>query len=553
MTLPKLSAALTLLLTTANASASSETNQEWYVASQARGLLHRILQQETAMYHQNSNEETSSSVSSSGVERHLSYKNLNSARKQRSFNKLQNRQPPNPIDVLNSLNQYDKFWIEIKPESSSCSSSSSSSSSTATTRRNGSSSTTNTRRNGPCVWSECGLDNVDDEYTGDNRDGDSQWYQFRTQDFCANAAYSLYGRKKGDVWGKFGECTQRHFINSFFTYGGSDNLLKAVNNGKSPQVYYGNYGAYSNADCVAGYNGGYSTLGCSASGEFLIGNFGGNSCDGNYFQDGKSEAFSSYNSNFREVKCHGMDVETDKSSLYTLLQGSWACDVRTFGDSCPDPYQRKGYYEYALQTAQAGGNPIRAYNHLMWKDELRLFSWVLLAVSLLLFFAAFSIKQCAIKKQPAGSLAASTFDEELSPTASAMTAGSFRFELEDGGKLKNIMEDVSAKTLAGAAWFQWKIGRGNKPEAERTFQSGESSPEKKDADEGYKSPPASENEPVGIQLTRSTTPSQARLGLTVCDTNESALEMAPQSSLEAKTVEDKPWVTMNKKPRQSLQ
>lgn len=323
--------------------------------------------------------------------------------------------------------------------------------------------------------------------------------------------------------------------------------------GKSPQVYYGNKGAYSNADCVAGDNG-YSTLGCSASGEFIIASFGGNTCDGNYFQGG-SESFSGYNSNFRNVKCHEMEASgSDRNALYTLLQGSWACDVRTFGDACPDPYQRKGYYEYALQTAQAGGNPIRAYNHLVWKDELRLFSWILLAVSGLLFFAAFSIKQCAIKKQPGGSLAASTFDEEVSPNASAMTAGSFRFELEDGGKLKNVMERVSAKTLNTAAWLQWKLGMGQKPEPERTFQS-ESPTKKKNAEEGYMSP-TSQNEPAGIQLTRSTTPSQARQGLTMCDTTESALEMppvSPDASAASPQAEGKPWVTMKSSPRQSLQ
>lgn len=321
--------------------------------------------------------------------------------------------------------------------------------------------------------------------------------------------------------------------------------------GTNPQVYYGNDGAYSNADCVAA-NDGYSTLGCSASGEFIIASFGGNTCDGNYYQGG-SASFSGYNSNFRNVKCHGMDVSgTERNALYTLLQGSWACDVRTFGDACPDPYQRKGYYEYALQTAQAGGNPIRAYNHLVWKDELRLFSWILLAVSGLMFFAAFSIKQCAIKKQP-NSLASSTFDEEISPNASAMTAGSFRFELEDGGKLKNVMERVSDRTLNIAAWLQWKVGKGQKPEPERTFQS-ESSPTKSSDAEGYKSP-ASKDEPIAIQLTRSTTPSQARQGLTMCDTNESALEMAPVSPENAASpqAEEKPWVTMNKSPRQSLQ
>ena len=396
---------------------------------------------------------------------------------------------------------------------------------------------------------------------GDNRDGDEQWYQFRTQEFCANAAYSLYGRRKLDVLlGKWGECTERHFINSFFTYGGSDNLLKAV--GITPKVYAGN--DYSNADCVENENGGYSTLGCASDGEFLIGNFDGYTCDGNYFNGGDASSFNSYNTNFEKVKCHYMSPTSDLSAVKTLLSNSWACDVRTFGDTCPDPYQRKGYYEYALQTAQNGGNPIRAYNRLVWKSELRLFSWTLLAISGLIFFAAFSIKQCAIKKRVDGnnSLANSSYDDQLSPTASAMTVGSTLFELEDGGKLKKIMEGVSSKTLAYAAWLQWKVGMGKKPEEEedRTFQT--SSPEKSVgggtggtdgsvAAEGYKSPESNSGGGGDVlQLTRSTTPSQARREMNMVNSNESGLEMAPSA-----TSPEKSWVTMEpaRQPRQSLQ
>merc|ERR1719343_1278272 len=66
------------------------------------------------------------------------------------------------MDVVEDLDSYAKLWI--KPHS--------------------------------CVWSECAVDDTDDGYMGDNRDGDEQWYQYRTQGFCANAAYSLYGVKK---------------------------------------------------------------------------------------------------------------------------------------------------------------------------------------------------------------------------------------------------------------------------------------------------------------------------------------------------------------------
>ena len=68
------------------------------------------------------------------------------------------------IDIVSNLDSYEKLWI--KPHS--------------------------------CVWSECAVDDTDDNYMGDNRDGDEQWYQYRTQGFCANAAYSLYGQRKND-------------------------------------------------------------------------------------------------------------------------------------------------------------------------------------------------------------------------------------------------------------------------------------------------------------------------------------------------------------------
>ena len=96
-------------------------------------------------------------------------------------------------DVIDDLDSYAKLWV--KPHS--------------------------------CVWSECAVDDTDDGYMGDNRDGDEQWYQYRTQGFCANAAYSLYGVKHVDAWIPSISCSRSHFINSFFTYGGADTLLKA--------------------------------------------------------------------------------------------------------------------------------------------------------------------------------------------------------------------------------------------------------------------------------------------------------------------------------------
>jgi hypothetical protein len=81
-------------------------------------------------------------------------------------------------------------------------------------------------------------------YMGDHRDGDEQWYLYRTQNFCANAAFSLYGirRKEEEKHNRrvrdWRGCSRKHFIDSYFTYGGADVLLQAV--GIQPDVYYSN-------------------------------------------------------------------------------------------------------------------------------------------------------------------------------------------------------------------------------------------------------------------------------------------------------------------------
>lgn len=247
------------------------------------------------------------------------------------------------------------------------------------------------------MWSECAVDDTDDAYLGDNRDGDEQWYQYRTQNFCANAAYSLYGRKKGEGW-SFGSggCSRKHYINSYFTYGGADTLL--TNLGVEPEIYYGgndedgdNDSSSSNAYCVeledyaneeedaeeeeeerklkrrlsgSQDNGGYSsTLGCSENGDYVISVFESNSCDGNYFLE-SLDTIDSYNYQHaigcqQIMKSDGGDVSVEV--ITQLLSNSWTCDVRMYPRSCPDPFGQKANWEYALRTAARGGNAMWAY------------------------------------------------------------------------------------------------------------------------------------------------------------------------------------------------
>ena len=65
-----------------------------------------------------------------------------------NFEHLQTKLSPGPGDVLDAIEEYTKFWIEV-----------------------------NDNKGNNCVWSECAVDDVDEENEGDNRDGDEQWYQ----------------------------------------------------------------------------------------------------------------------------------------------------------------------------------------------------------------------------------------------------------------------------------------------------------------------------------------------------------------------------------------
>lgn len=282
-----------------------------------------------------------------------------------------------PANILENLDQYSALWI--KPHG--------------------------------CVWSECAVDDNDDAVVGDNRDGDEQWYQYRTQEFCANAAYSLYGAKKGDV-GLFG-CTRGHFINSFFTYGGADNFLKAV--GMNPVVYYDNggddnyngYSGNSNAVCQAIEDNGnqangrreegqsgdenslVSTMGCNSEGQYIIASFQASNCDGNYFLK-EIDSFQAYNKQHASVGCHriwGRDHSSYYSSVQLLLNNSWTCDLDLYPNGCPDPYGKKERWDFALRTVASGGNAKLAYRNMVYKRPLRILSFIfgLLAMAILSF------------------------------------------------------------------------------------------------------------------------------------------------------------------------
>ena len=296
---------------------------------------------------------------------------------------------------------------------------------------------------------------------------------------------------------------------------------------------YSKYGASSNADCVESQSGDadYSTVGCTAQGDYIIGYFDANTCDGNYFIKGSSalpdgSSFSKYTSAFSAIKCHAMDAVNDKTALTTLLSNSWACDVALYRMQCPDPYQLKGFYNFAIQTVINGGNPVRAYNQLVWRNEIRLVSWMLLLASALILFMAFSIKVCVLKRKP-GSKPSSFEEDDVAP--SSLTLGKTKIALSDGGKTRKVLHNVSSKTLAAYARVFDGVEKLNsqlrgKKQEERTFQNSSSStprkatsPQENSDGGGYASPSYANPR----ELERSTTPSTARHELNACETDES--------------------------------
>jgi hypothetical protein len=141
---------------------------------------------------------------------------------------------------------------------------------------------------------------------------DENWYQYRTQTFCANAAYSLYGVLRSNPF-HLSSCSRSTYINSFFTYGGADTVLQALGGHATTSFdYNGNdfTSSHPNSVCYAvdgennnGDDGGISsTMGCSADGSFTVAEFSGQSCDGNYFVQTLDNA-KEYNRAFNGVRC----------------------------------------------------------------------------------------------------------------------------------------------------------------------------------------------------------------------------------------------------------
>jgi hypothetical protein len=260
-------------------------------------------------------------------------------------------------------------------------------------------------------WSECTVDNNDDD--GEGRDGDEQWYLSRTQDFCANVAFSLYGIPKNQL--SLLSCSRANYINSFFTYGGADTLLKAL--GKTPHIFYdgeyvdgyynSNYGYNtSNADCVVDQEAYMSsTMGCSAGGKFAMASFEGEYCHGTDFYDIVDD-LGQYNRQMSRIGCQkiwGRGFGSQRAAKL-LLSNSWSCDLDLYPNGCPDPYGQKARYDYALRAVAHGQSPSWAVTNMKLKRPLRILSWFLLLAGMFLLVFGYNVQNRARMTMNGGGL-----------------------------------------------------------------------------------------------------------------------------------------------------
>jgi len=258
-----------------------------------------------------------------------------------------------------------------------------------------------------CVWSECAVDDNDDD--GEGRDGDENWYQGRIQEFCANAAYSLYGIPKNWISAPLMGCSQGHYIDSFFTYNSSDVFLRAMGETQTNNLFSddeliwgvgkGGAGCHDNGD------GSSSSLGCTVDGKYGLATFGDEYCDGNYFYS--IEEMHDYSSKV-STSCHliyGRNgwVSGTSESIEELLSNSWSCDVELYPNGCPDPYGKKKVKSNALHAASKGWNPSLAYNNSRFKGPIRITAWFFLILGIFFFLFSYRLSnKDRIKKRGGG-------------------------------------------------------------------------------------------------------------------------------------------------------
>lgn len=188
--------------------------------------------------------------------------------------------------------------------------------------------------------------------------------------------------------------------------------------------YYenGNNNNNNNNNNNDGSGGVSSTMGCSADGSFVVAQFSGGTCDGNYFLK-TTDRLSDYNKAMNGVNCRQIwnyrkhysgsssssnnngaqrelnnndDANSKSSYSYAnpaeaLLSNSWACDISVYPKGCPDPYGLKKRYDAVLQAVSSGRSSRMAVTNARLKVPLTVVSWVAVSVGIGFLFAAYFI------------------------------------------------------------------------------------------------------------------------------------------------------------------
>jgi hypothetical protein len=215
-------------------------------------------------------------------------------------------------------------------------------------------------------------------------DNSNSWYVGMGKCMGSNVAYALYGVLASDskVWGN--PCTQKTFINSFFTTDGLTSFAQASNGDIDASSinqqcqWYDNNKKYS------------TTLGCSATGSFTKDTFLGSGCFG-YNYNGSVDDFDELNQSLQNMKCT-LIYSSDGSVNYatSLLSYSQVCTVDGLNKKyCPNPYKMVSTYEYNFAMAQQNPSYRVSKSSLAYTTPIEpvkvASSFVLFAVGLALF------------------------------------------------------------------------------------------------------------------------------------------------------------------------
>jgi len=220
---------------------------------------------------------------------------------------------------------------------------------------------------GGCAWSQSanGGDNC-----GQSSEDEDTWWIGTKECRESNVAYSLYGVLQDQhlLWGQSG-CSKSTFINSFFTLDGLYSFV-AASNGQISSNYTSSYcSQYYSGDDDGNSNSGdrrlsgsgdgddvaYTTLGCSATGNFTQDLFLSAYCNGAAYNE-TLDPLDEFNLSLEDMGCQLIySSKIDYASQ--LLYYSQVCSIMgEYKYFCPDPHGIIMTYEYSLAIAQVYPN-----------------------------------------------------------------------------------------------------------------------------------------------------------------------------------------------------